>query len=104
MERLCFGLVTGTAVRRGLERSDLVHHVLLVDEVAGRLERVEQLRDVVRPVVEQLVWRLRRGEAHNPSRPARGRTGKVVGRGVGRAVSSRSGELCLLLAASFSRW
>mmetsp|Transcript_40781 Transcript_40781/g.134988 ORF Transcript_40781/g.134988 Transcript_40781/m.134988 type:complete len:228 (+) Transcript_40781:22-705(+) len=79
VQRLSFGgLVTGTAVRRGLERSDLVHHVLLVDEVAGRLERVEQLRDVVRPVVEQLVWRLRRGETHNPSRPVDARVDGLV--------------------------
>ena len=39
---------------------DLVDHVLLVDEVAGAVKKVEHRSDVARPVVKELVGSLGR--------------------------------------------
>mmetsp|Transcript_9511 Transcript_9511/g.30060 ORF Transcript_9511/g.30060 Transcript_9511/m.30060 type:complete len:210 (+) Transcript_9511:137-766(+) len=48
---------------------DVVHHRLLANLVARRLDEVEQRRDVARPVVEQLVGLLRLLERDDARRP-----------------------------------
>eukprot|EP00962_Isochrysis_galbana_P039511 scaffold14163_cov115-Isochrysis_galbana.AAC.5 len=46
----------------------LVNHILLVDEVAGGFECVEQRRNIARPVVEELIGRLGRRKASHAAR------------------------------------
>mmetsp|Transcript_15884 Transcript_15884/g.36338 ORF Transcript_15884/g.36338 Transcript_15884/m.36338 type:complete len:402 (+) Transcript_15884:172-1377(+) len=68
--------VAGT---RPPSRGDLVHHVLLVDQVARTLEEIEQRRYVRRPIIEQLVGALWRREGDHPLRPVDARVDLLLG-------------------------
>ena len=48
-----------------------VHHFLFVDEMRGLLDERHEVGDVVRPIVESVVYRLVLVEVHDPAQTVR---------------------------------